>query len=357
MTPTRILVESIVDEDLTNAQMVNAREIIRRLDPDRFHVTTFMERKPDPEISGRPNTKLIRLSARRKSARILKEFVVGKHDVLFYVKASPASRWYMKIRSAWRNHCTTVGTIESQCNWRHEPTITPDNVAMLEQTVLRCDHLFSNSKSVKRSLQNEYGLQSGIVATGVDTSFFVPDCYKLPNSRPRVLFVGSLRPFKGPQVVVSAAERFPQADFVIVGDGVMAEQLRQQAQRLANLRFAGALSRSAVRDEYRRADIFLFPSRWEGSPKVILEAAACGVPVIARHDYEPETVLNGQTGYLISNEDELFSRLDHLLQNAVVREAMGRAGRMHILNFDWDCITRQWEEIFINLAANCRHAS
>ena len=116
--------------------------------------------------------------------------------------------------------------------------------------------------------------------------------------RVRVLFVGSLRPFKGPQLLLRAATRFPNAEFVIVGDGLMATELQDRVQRekLLNVRFTRGLDVSAVREQYRSADVFLFPSHWEGSPKVILEAAACGLPVIGRQDYEPETVLDGKTG-------------------------------------------------------------
>jgi glycosyltransferase involved in cell wall biosynthesis len=354
MKPVRILVESMVDEDLTNAQMVNAREIIRRLDPDYFHVTTFVGGTPDPNISNRANTHLINLPLRRQTARIFAEFLLGNHDVLFYVKASPASRWYMKLRSIWKDTRLTVGTVESQSDWRYEPTIAPENIALIEQTVLRCDYLFSNSKRVKQSLESEYGLGSEIVPTGVDTNFFTPDWERPKSTRPRVLFVGSLRPFKGPQTVIEAAERFPEADFVIVGDGILAADVRAEAKRLSNLCFAGALSRTAVREEYKQADIFLFPSRWEGSPKVILEAAACGLPVIVRKDYEPETVLNGETGYVVGEDDELFCRVDQLISNPRLRQAMGRAARAHIENFDWDRVTSQWEEIFLHLAANHR---
>lgn len=356
MNRVRILVETIVDEDLTNAQMVNAREIIRRLDPDRFHVTAFMQRRPDPGVSNRPNTHLIRLPSRQKTARLLAEFLFGRHDILFYVKASPASRWYIKWKSRWRDSRLTVGTVESQSNWLEEPTITRENIALIEQTVLRCDYLFSNSESVKRSLESEYGLSSDVVPTGVDTSFFTPNWSRPKNSRPRVLFVGSLRPFKGPQIVIEAAERFPLADFVIVGDGTLAAEVTSQAKRLPNLHFGGQLSHSAVRDEYRQADIFLFPSRWEGSPKVILEAAACGLPVIARKHYEPETILDGQSGYLIGEDDELFRRLSQLIGNLSLRLTMGRAGRAHSLNFDWNPIARQWQEIFLNLAPKRGHA-
>jgi glycosyltransferase involved in cell wall biosynthesis len=168
----------------------------------------------------------------------------------------------------------------------------------------------------------------------------------------RVLFVGALRPFKGPQLLLRAAARFPAADFVIVGDGVLASELDEKArgEKLTNVSFERSLNPSALREQYRQADIFLFPSRWEGSPKVILEAAACGLPVIARKDYQPETVVDGQTGYLGSSEDELLERLADLMASAELRRNMGRASRLHSERFDWDTITRQWEGIFENLA-------
>jgi len=348
--PIRVLVETLADEDLTNAQMVNARDIIRRLDRDRFHVTAFMFGKPDPRISQRPNTQLIQLPKRRQTARILAEFLFGSHDILFYVKASPASKWYMKLRSKKKNKRVTVGTIESQCNWRTESSISPENVVLIENTVLRCDHLFSNSASVKSSLHTEYGLQSEVVPTGVDTEFFSPDPNKAENVRPRVIFVGSLRPFKGPQTVFDAAERFPHLDFVLVGDGASAADLRERAKRLANVQMRGAISREEVRAEYRRSDICLFPSRWEGSPKVIMEAASCGLPVIARQDYRPETVIHEETGYLTKNEDELFARVAALAAETSVRRKMGLAGRSHMKRFDWNLIARQWEDIFLQVA-------
>ena len=132
----------------------------------------------------------------------------------------------------------------------------------------------------------------------------------------------------------------------------MAAELEERVQRekLTNVRFARDLDVSALREQYRAADIFLFPSHWEGSPKVILEAAACGLPVIARADYQPETVLDGKTGYLGRGEDELLAHLERLIASPDLRRSMGRAARAHIEKFDWDPITRQWEEIFLRLA-------
>ncbi len=353
MNLCRILVDSFADKGLPNAQMGNAREIIRRLDPARFHVSVFRLGEPDPLIAERPNTRLIQLPLRRQTVRIIREFVLGRHDILFYVKSSPASKWYLRLRRQWRDNRITVGTVESQSDLRNQPTIAPEAVRLWEQTVLRCDYLFSNSHAAKQSLESEYGLPSEVVPTGVDTKFFTPVWDRPANSRTRILFVGSLRPFKQPQLLLDAAARFPQADFVLAGDGFMAAELKDRVQRekLTNVRLAGLLVVEDLRRQYQQADVFLFPSTWEGSPKVILEAAACGLPVIARKNYQPETVVDGQTGYLVASDDELFVRLEELLSRPDFRGMLGQAGRKLSEQFDWSHITRQWEEIFLRLTS------
>jgi glycosyltransferase involved in cell wall biosynthesis len=110
-------------------------------------------------------------------------------------------------------------------------------------------------------------------------------------------------------------------------------QAQAQAEKLANVQFAGSLKATALLEQYRQADIFLFPSRWEGSPKVILEAAACG-----------------PTGYLGSSDDELLERLGEPIASYELRRKMGRASRLHSERFDWDAIPRPWEDMLEALA-------
>jgi glycosyltransferase involved in cell wall biosynthesis len=349
MKPVHILVDSFADEGLTNAQMINAREIVSRLSPDRFSVTMFVRGYPARQITNRPNTRLIQLPDRLQTISLLTQFLFGKQHIIFYLKASPASRLYLKLRSLFDSRSLIVGTIESQTDWRDE-TINPQTRRLVEETVMRCDYLFSNSAFVKQSLETNYGLRSEVVPTGVDTDFFTTNWERLPNPRPRVLFVGALRSFKGPQVVLDAAQRYPRADFVVVGDGVLAQELRERAKGLANVILRGTLGRSEVREEYRTADIFLFPSRWEGSPRVLMEAAASGLPVIALRDYEPESVIDGKTGFLTASDDDLMERLGELLSKPDLRRTFGEAGRSHMAQFSWDVITRQWETIFTSLA-------
>jgi len=348
MKPIRILVDSFADADGLNAQMINARDIMCRLDPVRFHVSTFCSGAPDERLIRRPATRLIHLGKRRQTIRILREFIFGRHDILFYVKASPAAKFYLGWRRKWRDHRAVIGTIESQSDLRNEGTIKPEQVKLWEQTILRSDLLFSNSAAVQASLKREYALSSEVIPTGVDTKFFTPAWDRPANLRLRVLFVGALRLFKGPQLILRAATQFPAVDFVLVGDGIIGAELEANArdQGLNNVSFERGLGRVELRDRYQHADIFLFPSRWEGSPKVILEAAACGLPVIARKDYEPETVIDGETGYLGGSDDELLERLGRLLPDPELRRRMGRASRSLSERFDWDPITRRWEDVF-----------
>jgi len=352
MNPIRILVDSFADAWFLNAQMGNAREIACRLDPKEFHVSMFVLGTPDPRIASRGNTRLIQLPRRRQTVPILREFLRGAHQILFYVKASPASRWYMSWRGKWRDRRTVVGTMESQADFKTQPSISLEAVRLWEHTVLRSDYLFSNSASVQKSLEREYGVHSQIIPTGVDTKFFSPAREQAENPRLRVLFAGSLRSFKQPHILLDAAARFPDADFIIAGDGPSGPDLMKRVEReaLRNVRFCGMLNADQLRTEYRTADIFLFPSVWEGSPKVILEAAACGLPVIARNNYAPETVLHGVTGYQATSDDEIFSFLRRLLENPEHRRDLGRHGTQHSQKYDWDLIAGRWAETFIELA-------
>ena len=132
----------------------------------------------------------------------------------------------------------------------------------------------------------------------------------------------------------------------------MAGELNEQIVRegLRNVTLLGPLSAEKLRMEYQQADMFLFPSSWEGSPKVILEAAACGLPVIVRNNYSPETVVHGETGFQAGSDEELNASLNLLLTNPELRRKLGHSGRLHSQRYNWDLITAQWEETFERVA-------
>jgi glycosyltransferase involved in cell wall biosynthesis len=134
----------------------------------------------------------------------------------------------------------------------------------------------------------------------------------------------------------------------IVGDGPERERLADQSAALGladRVHFAGWVDRSALLDHYHRADVFVLPSRYEGMPNVILEAMACGLPILAtRTAGNEELVEPGRNGRLfaIGDADGLAAALEEALDPNGPGTAWGRASRELALGRSWEAVARQY---------------
>jgi colanic acid/amylovoran biosynthesis glycosyltransferase len=186
------------------------------------------------------------------------------------------------------------------------------------------------------------------VPLAVDPAEFAPA--ERPARRPgdpvRLLTVARLTEKKGVEhalrALALAGERFPALRYDVVGDGPLRGSLEALAASLGlgeRVRFLGARTGAFVREAMRGADLFLLPSvtagdgDQEGTPTVLLEAACCGLPVLAtRHAGIPEVVLDGESGFLVPERDPaaLADALERLLLAPERWAELGRAGRLHV---------------------------
>ncbi|MCS6870512.1 MAG: glycosyltransferase family 4 protein [Anaerolineae bacterium] len=126
------------------------------------------------------------------------------------------------------------------------------------------------------------------------------------------------------------APRFPEAHYVIVGDGALRESLRAEAEALgiaARVHFAGWRSDAAAR--MSAFDVFLMPSLWEGFGLATLEAMAAHLPIIAsRVSALPEIVVDGITGFLCAPRDVacFAERMAQLLADRDLAMRLGANG-------------------------------
>jgi glycosyltransferase involved in cell wall biosynthesis len=132
-----------------------------------------------------------------------------------------------------------------------------------------------------------------VVYNGIDTGTFSPGSREdarvlvgVAPGEPLILFVGNLLPVKGPDLLVDALARIAGERFrcVCIGQGPMAGKLTSQiaARGLSSrISLIGPRPQSELVRWYRAADLFVLPSRSEGVPNVLLEAAACGTPYVA----------------------------------------------------------------------------
>lgn len=127
-----------------------------------------------------------------------------------------------------------------------------------------------------------------VVPNGVDVEMFVPTDREAARKQlnlpsPLMLSVGRLVKAKGHDLAIEALQQLPGWHLAIVGDGD-GESLRRHAQRLGvadRVILAGALAQSQLAPWYSAADVLVLASEMEGMPNVVLEALACGTPVVA----------------------------------------------------------------------------
>lgn len=102
--------------------------------------------------------------------------------------------------------------------------------------------------------------------------------------------------------------------------------------------FTGAIKQDMLPDYYSAADVFVLPSHSESFGLAALEAMACGAPVVVSRVGGLKTFINnGETGYLVPWRcpEPFVQRLEMLLANPLLREAMGRAARAKALQMGW----------------------
>jgi glycosyltransferase involved in cell wall biosynthesis len=162
---------------------------------------------------------------------------------------------------------------------------------------------------------------------GIDTRKFAPGGIPIAQRPAHVLFVGRLVEKKGCRYLIEAMSTVqrdvPGARLIVVGDGPQRQSLEQLAQRLGvNADFRGAQSSAYVRRELDAARVFCLPSVTaesgdaEGFGLVLLEAQACGVPVItSARGGATEGLQAGETGLAFAEGD--VDMLSNLLNNAI----------------------------------------
>lgn len=199
---------------------------------------------------------------------------------------------------------------------------------------------------------------------GVDTQKFAPNSNRARGRY--ILCVGRHTEKKGIDTLIRAfariAGRHLEVQLLQVGRGELTAKLQTLVRQLGierQVNFLGAQPHAKVLELMQQAEIFALPSQvaksgeCEGLPIVILEASACGIPVVAtRHSGIPEAVIDGETGFLVAEKDHLAlaDRLDLLLSDRSLGRRLGSRGRELIATeFDIRQQTAKLEDIYRSL--------
>jgi phosphatidylinositol alpha-1,6-mannosyltransferase len=246
-------------------------------------------------------------------------------------------------------------------------------LARLTRHVLRAaTTVIANSRHTQRILVESWKVPKASIAVltpGVDITRFVPGP---PDSEVRrrlgwagrrvILTVGALQKRKGQDMLIRALpavrERCPDVLYAIAGEGWERAYLEEMAvtHDVSSLvQFRGAPENEELVACYQQCDLFALPNRqvgwdFEGFGMVLLEAQACGKPVIAgRSGGTPETMIEAETGELVDGDgpEELARTAAALLDDRERRTVMGARARQWVVDrFAWDVLTERAREVF-----------
>lgn len=216
------------------------------------------------------------------------------------------------------------------------------------EALQRCDACWAVSRAAADMVCDLLDLNRSrfdVVTNGVDLDRFVPSddpqgaklSLGLPSDRPVILCVGNLKPIKGHETLLAAVERLAALgrafSLVCVGRDYCDGRLHRRAAAISGkvcVSFVGP--QDDVAPWLSAADIYVQPSTWEGMSNSLLEAMACGLPIVATAAGGTTDVLDhGVTGLLAPPADaaSLAVALDMLIADPQLRMRLGRSARAH----------------------------
>jgi teichuronic acid biosynthesis glycosyltransferase TuaC len=188
--------------------------------------------------------------------------------------------------------------------------------------ISHADRVIASSNSLRRTVVDEYGAQADkitVIPSGVDVDRFKP----LPREEAEItlgldkairrdLYVGAITRSKGIEHLLRAFARLHPAtegpaQLLLIGDGDYANPAQELAQELAigqHVTFVGKRPNDEIPLWINASDLLVLPSLSEGFGVVLIEALACGKPVVATTCGGPEDIVTPHTGILVPPGDE-----------------------------------------------------
>ena len=213
------------------------------------------------------------------------------------------------------------------------------------------DRVTTVSGSIAQELKKYYMDTNKIfiIGNGVDEKLFVPAQNDIENKNKYIMYAGRIDREKGLFDLIECAKSIcnqrPDVLFLLAGSGPDFDPLKKKAKKLGlqdKFIFLGQVGRDQLVRLYQNSTVFAFPSYHEGIPTVLLEAMACGLPIIATNVRgNRDLIIPGKNGILVPprSPKEIADAILKLLDDDNMRKELGKNARKTIEEkFTWDIV-------------------
>lgn len=211
-----------------------------------------------------------------------------------------------------------------------------------------------------QSVFAEFGVETQVIPNIVDLGLFRPGPAREYHAQPVLVITRNLEAIYGIDTALRAlallVERGVEAELRIAGSGHLEAELRELAQALGvakRVRFEGRLDREAIVQLYADADIMLNPSRVDNMPNSVIEALACGLPVVSTSvGGVPYIVEHEHTALLVppDNAEAMAAAVQRLCREPELGPQLRENGLRAVQAYAWPAVRPQWLEVYRDLA-------
>jgi glycosyltransferase involved in cell wall biosynthesis len=217
--------------------------------------------------------------------------------------------------------------------------------------------VIANSQGLKElALKAEPKKEIGVIYNGVDIEEFFADESKRNAEQFTIICLGRVTPRKGVRFLIQAFKilsgRYENVRLLIVGDGNEKKSLEDLVQGLDlkdKVEFAGAIAHENVLGYYQRANVFVLPSLNEGMSNVMLEALACGLPVVATNTGGTKELLTDNVNGLVvkmKDADDLAEKIEKLILNPELEKEMSLESRKLAQSLSWGKVAGEYVDVY-----------
>jgi glycosyltransferase involved in cell wall biosynthesis len=210
------------------------------------------------------------------------------------------------------------------------------------------------NKLQQEMVENKFNKKSVLIK---NPTIIPQDDGKNPKKQKMVLWVGTIRHVKQPDIFLKLAKEFPQYTFTMIGgeyihknlkekEKEIFEKIKKESAAIPNLEFLGFIPHHTIKKYYEEASIFVNTSRMEGFPNTFLEAWVNQTPVVSLN-IDPDNVISTEKlGFHSKTFEQMILDVRTLLQNDALRDEMGKNAMRYVeQHHDVKKIADEFEEL------------
>ena len=321
------------------------------------NITIYKYRVGRKNIHHASNFELIRYAIKASFAS-LSLHKKNKYDFVFVWATVPASfpalmlKVFYKIPFIIRISGPDIPGYEQRYNMIYK-IISP----FIKYAWKKAELIVSKCKTEKEMvLKINPKLKIKIIFNGVDTGRYIPAGKSIENNL-TLICPARLIKHKGQNTLIEAVSDLKKQGIIfkvnLVGEGDEKKTFIKFAKEKGvseEIFFSGYVSREKMPKEYQKSDIFVLPSYNEGMSNALLEAMACGLPVIVTDVGGTEELVDETNGFIFKagNTTELVNILKNINLNKNIIQEAGERSRQKAENYKWTYIAKEYIKLFNN---------